>query len=503
MKKEARTLGLCLMVFLLAAQTGQAQDLWPMHIDGSTGLAITQPQLTYNNGTLYGTATIGVEDQDLWLASIDEGAILNWQTTHFAPHNQSALACGPRLNGGYVVLYLNEIGELPLSQQQLMLSGISSDSNWDWELMVSDTLSGAELATLTVSDGIAFVVWYGLSGIHCQTYLTTDGSVLPNGSHVMWPAYHYAVTAHGSNFYLAIKDSVFSLDATSGQMTRWGNGQTVLEIAIAATDQGLYVLGCHQNYEIILESFSADTVISTPLGLAGGLPVELRLVCDGTRLIASYSRNGDLFYRVCDFNNSVGAEQILTNAPHYQGYHRLIAADSATVALWFSQDDSLGVVIQHVGSDGLPRWLNGLMIGVMSIASPTPPMGLCSGGAYGWAWWTNNGALLLQPATSATQETGNVQPPRLVPNGLMIANAYPNPFNSTVRISYTVPANGVIVMAVSNVLGQTIATLVNERVLAGHHEVVWSPTTAAGTYFILLAFPEENTSYVKKIIYLP
>lgn len=62
--------------------------------------------------------------------------------------------------------------------------------------------------------------------------------------------------------------------------------------------------------------------------------------------------------------------------------------------------------------------------------------------------------------------------------------AYPNPFNPSTTIEYSIARTGFINISVYNVIGERVATLVNGRLRAGDYQVQWRAThLASGTYF--------------------
>jgi parallel beta-helix repeat protein len=69
---------------------------------------------------------------------------------------------------------------------------------------------------------------------------------------------------------------------------------------------------------------------------------------------------------------------------------------------------------------------------------------------------------------------------RLYPN-------YPNPFNASTVLYYSLPQPGVVALSIHNVLGQRVVTLVEGRQTTGVHTITWDASNmASGVYFARL-----------------
>ncbi|HLG32297.1 MAG TPA: FlgD immunoglobulin-like domain containing protein, partial [Ignavibacteriaceae bacterium] len=88
---------------------------------------------------------------------------------------------------------------------------------------------------------------------------------------------------------------------------------------------------------------------------------------------------------------------------------------------------------------------------------------------------------------------------------------YPNPFNPATRIEYSLPVSSEVKLVVYNLLGQEVATLINEEQSAGSHSIQWNASDANGTrlssgiYFYELKAAGTNGNnfqQVKKMILL-
>jgi len=75
------------------------------------------------------------------------------------------------------------------------------------------------------------------------------------------------------------------------------------------------------------------------------------------------------------------------------------------------------------------------------------------------------------------------QSPSAAPQTFALSQNYPNPFNPSTKIDFTIPSNTLVQMRIYNVLGQEVATLVNETLTAGSHTVTFDASRlASGIY---------------------
>jgi hypothetical protein len=89
----------------------------------------------------------------------------------------------------------------------------------------------------------------------------------------------------------------------------------------------------------------------------------------------------------------------------------------------------------------------------------------------------------------------------VIPNEITLHNNYPNPFNPSTNISFGLPSEGHVSLKVYNLLGQEVATLVDERRIAGFHTVTFQPADlASGVYFYVLQAGE--TRLTRRLVFM-
>jgi len=83
--------------------------------------------------------------------------------------------------------------------------------------------------------------------------------------------------------------------------------------------------------------------------------------------------------------------------------------------------------------------------------------------------------------------TTNVENEKEIPTNFELSQNYPNPFNPTTTINYQITKNDFVSLKVYDILGNEVATLVNEEKATGSYEINFDASSlSSGTYFYKL-----------------
>jgi uncharacterized lipoprotein YddW (UPF0748 family) len=97
--------------------------------------------------------------------------------------------------------------------------------------------------------------------------------------------------------------------------------------------------------------------------------------------------------------------------------------------------------------------------------------------AVGQSVWSSSGVFRTYTGVEPTRDDG-------VPSEFMLSQNYPNPFNPTTSVQFALPKTEHVLVRVYDMLGQEVATLVEETLSAGRYTVTWNASHAAsGVYF--------------------
>jgi pectinesterase len=89
----------------------------------------------------------------------------------------------------------------------------------------------------------------------------------------------------------------------------------------------------------------------------------------------------------------------------------------------------------------------------------------------------------------------------IIPKSVTLSQNYPNPFNPSTQIRYTVPKESFVTLEVFNILGQKVATLVNQNQKVGEYTVNFDAShLSSGVYIYRLS--TSNSTLAKKMLLL-
>jgi hypothetical protein len=102
----------------------------------------------------------------------------------------------------------------------------------------------------------------------------------------------------------------------------------------------------------------------------------------------------------------------------------------------------------------------------------------------GGSFQTAGGKIAPYIAAWTKKDPTVVSEPPALPASLRLSPAFPNPFNPSTTIDFTIPVESRVTVKVHNLAGQEVATLKDERMPAGKHMVTWDAAgMPSGVYF--------------------
>jgi hypothetical protein len=150
------------------------------------------------------------------------------------------------------------------------------------------------------------------------------------------------------------------------------------------------------------------------------------------------------------------------------------------VAAWGDQDDFFAGVIKGVGD------VNGDGVNDFCIGTATTS-GTCIDGYF----------IIYSGDTSMKVGIKDIQNPKTL--NYKLDEPYPNPFNPTTTINYTLGKDSNVKLAIYNTVGQEIQLLLHEEQKAGVHKYEYSGVNLpSGVYFIELTASEGGTTIFRQ-----
>jgi hypothetical protein len=100
---------------------------------------------------------------------------------------------------------------------------------------------------------------------------------------------------------------------------------------------------------------------------------------------------------------------------------------------------------------------------------------------------------------NVVDEPSSVDDDNTLANNFKLAQNYPNPFNPSTMISYSIPQSSFVTLKVYDIIGNEVATLVNETKSAGKYDVRFDASNLSNGVY-LYSIKTDNFTSTKKMI---
>jgi len=141
------------------------------------------------------------------------------------------------------------------------------------------------------------------------------------------------------------------------------------------------------------------------------------------------------------------------------------------------------------GYCGIAVWGDDPTTLVKDGASEGEPLYLClmseTGSESLDACWQEGSAVYIKDGFLIASLDGS--PTVKSPSEFLLSEPYPNPFNSTTSIRFSLSIEGMVRLSVYDLEGREVAKLIDKRLTSGEHEVIWDASSQpSGLYLVRL-----------------
>lgn len=357
----------------------------------------------------------------------------------------------------------------------------SSDDGETWEF-VSNGLNGTRVNDLIYDETANETVVYAAtdSGVFATTNYGNDWYALNNGidsinirSLYKTENYMFAGVTSGESYYSKDDGTIWKpmmIDASSHVVNAFIRHGDVMLAGLS--DFYNPEIPIYISYDFGLNWEKSDSVIS--IGVSAFAKLGDRIFASNTSLIEG-SNDAKLWL---DKNQSIPSGYPIPELKTFGDYLFILSGNG----LFQLHRDSI-TTINITDNIAFPIFL--------SIDIDNELIVLGSLYSEGYSIWTK------RIATTSIAHDNNIE----IPQKVTLNSNYPNPFNPSTIIGYSLPQSGFVQLKVYDVLGREVAVLVNEQQKPGNHEVQFDASgLSSGIYFYKLR--SEGFIQTKKMLLL-
>ncbi|MCX6162719.1 MAG: T9SS type A sorting domain-containing protein [Ignavibacteriae bacterium] len=205
---------------------------------------------------------------------------------------------------------------------------------------------------------------------------------------------------------------------------------------------------------------------------------------------AQHQGHDVIYYkRSTDAGVSWGADTRLTNDTSWSEYPSVAVSGLAVHVVWRDERDGNDEIYYKLSTNAGINW--GADTRLTNDTALSSGSSVAISGSVVHVVWRDERDGIFTEIYYKRNPTGNsigiININSEIPASYSLHQNYPNPFNPVTKIQYELPRAGVVRLAVYDVMGREVESLVNERQAAGSYEAVWDGTRfASGVYFYRL-----------------
>lgn len=343
----------------------------------------------------------------------------------------------------------------------------TTDGGTTWVSRSTTTISGDVYAIEALNDSIAFVTTTP-SGSSTRIYRTTNGGTSWTSVFTQSGGFIDAIKMYNATTGIALGDPVtnkWTILKTTNGGAAWTRIAT--EPVPAIGEAGLNnSLSTYDTTHIWFGTTTGRVYRSTDAGLTWTSSATTF-----TGEVDEVAFNGPLFGVAGGLNAASRTTDggLTWSATNIGGSGYVLGLAATGSDFWAAQGSNvyrstnLGATwgVSYTGTIGTLRHLDFVLAGQTT---------------RGWTVSETGGiaAALLIP-TGVNEESN-----QSIPTAFTLDQNYPNPFNPTTTIRYAVPKDATVSLKIYNLLGQEIATVVNDVKSVGYYNVLWSGRNQSG-----------------------
>jgi len=365
----------------------------------------------------------------------------------------------------------------------------------------SQSLTGAENAalalTVVATDGDNDVLTYSASGLPTGATLSTAGAFAWTPSYTQAGTYAVVITATDG-----MESATMTLNITITDVNRTPT--------ISLTPAGPYTVA--EGNALMIKAVGADVDTDNTITLsATGVPsgASFAAATGDFAWTPNFAQAGSysVVFTVKDSKNATASVTAAITVTNVNGAPRFDVAGAKQMP-----DTTVKAGVNFVYTfkaidpqgDPVNYYLN--------QPAPSNAIIVPSTGVFGWRPANTQAGkhyIVISASdgiltTNSRIATVTVQPDLAVeesgiPTAFELYQNYPNPFNPTTNIKYALPKESRVRIAVFNILGQEVATLVNSVMPAGYHNVDFKANNIPSGMYIY-KIETENFTQVKKML---